>query len=304
MADRRAALFVLNPASGSDDADATEAAVVERLEGHGVDVDVRRTEGEGDARRWAAEAATDGDVDLLVVAGGDGSVREAVSGVVAADGDVPVGIVATGTANLLARALGLPVDDPGAAGDVAATGVGRGIDVVHLLGREDHAVVMVDAGFDARLVRDADRGRKDLLGPLAYVIAGLRNLFTLEQVDLELRLDDRDERVHAHSVLCLNIGRIGDTVVVDRDITPDDGLLHVGVVSRPWPHEAAATAVGMVVGDREQHPNVEWHECRRVRVEATPPLQVQVDGEPADETPFELELLPGAVTILVPADEA
>lgn len=298
--DRRRALFVLNPASGTHDPDDTEAAVVGRLRDGGLEVEVRRTEGEGDARRWAQEAADGGEVDLVVVAGGDGTVREAVSGVVAGGGGAAIAIVPLGTADLLARALGVPVGDPGAAAGVAVDGEGRSIDVIDVLGTDDHAVVMVDAGFDAQLVRDSDRGSKDDLGPFAYVAAGLRNLLELEQVELELELDGEVQRLEGHTVLCLNIGRIGDTFVVDQAIEPDDGVLHVGVVTDPGATDAVVTALTMAADDSEQHANVVWSSCRRARITATPPLEVQVDGDAAGETPFELELLPGAVTVLVP----
>lgn len=297
---RRSALFVLNPASGTHDANDTESAVVDRLRDGGVEVEVRRTEGEGDARRWAQEAADGGEVDLVVVAGGDGTVREVVSGVVTGEGDVAIALVPLGTADLLARALGVPLGDPAAAAGVAAEGQGRAIDVIQFVGQDDHAVIMVDAGFDAQLVRDSDRGSKDSLGPFAYVAAGIQNLFQLEQVELELELDGEVQHIAGHTVLCLNIGRIGDTVVVDQDIEPDDGALHVGVVTDPRTTDAVLTALTMAANHSEQHANVVWSTCRTARITATPPLEVQVDGDPAGETPFELELLPGAATILVP----
>ncbi|MFO7778557.1 MAG: diacylglycerol kinase family lipid kinase [Nitriliruptoraceae bacterium] len=299
--DRRSALFVLNPASGTHDADDTESAVVDRLRNSGVEVEVRRTEGEGDARRWAQEAADGGEVDLVVVAGGDGTVREAVSGALAGEGDVAIAIVPLGTADLLARALEVPVGDPAAAAGVAVDGQRRKIDVVEFVGSDDHAVIMVDAGFDAQLVRDSDRGSKNSLGPFAYVAAGIRNLFELEQVELELELDGEVQRTVGHTVLCLNIGRIGDTVVLDHDVEPDDGSLHIGVVSDPGAPGAVMTALRMTADDSEEQANVVWSTCRTARITAMPPLAVQVDGDPAGETPFELELLPGAVTILVPA---
>lgn|GEM_PF-146975 len=295
------ALLVLNPASGQHDADQTQREVVAALELTGHDVEVLRTEGEGDARKWARGAADAGEVDVLVVAGGDGSVREVVSGVVASDGDVPVVVVPLGTANLLARALGVPTDDPGAAARLAAAGRRR-IDVLHLPEDDEHALLMVDAGFDARLVRDASRGAKDVLGALAYVVAGLRNTVGLDEVELQLEVDGETVTTTGHSVLCLNAGRIGQTVVVDEHISLDDGLVHVGVVRRAAPWRVLASAAGMVVAGRDAHPDVEWRSCERVRVEASPALQLQVDGDPHGTSPVELVVLPGAVELAVPSD--
>lgn len=298
--DRRSALVVLNPASGDHDADETQHAITETLGADRVDVEVRRTEGEGDARRWAAEAAGQGSHDMVVAVGGDGTVREVISGVASADGGVTVGIVPTGTANLLARALAIPVDDPGAAAQVAAGARVRDLDVLHLLDRDEHAVLMVDAGFDAELVRDASRGVKNVLGSLAYVLAGLRNTVGLDERHLELEVDGERRTVRGHSVLCLNIGRIGQSVIVDADIRPDDGRLHVGIVRRATPWHVLTTAAGMTALGRDAHPNTEWVSCRRFRLAADPALQLQVDGDPAGQTPVELEVLPAAVRVAVP----
>lgn len=294
------AVLVLNPASGDHDADETEAAVVGALEDGGYEVEVRRTEGEGDATRWATEVAEAGDAELLLAAGGDGHVREVVSGVVRADGDVTVGVVPMGTANLLARALAIPVGDPAAAAAVATAGDRRRIDVLHLVDRDEHALLMVDAGFDAKLVRSASRRFKDLFGAFAYVGAGFRHTIGLDDAALALEVDGEDVVARGHSVLCLNIGRIGRTVVVDEEIQPDDGLIHVGIVERSRPWSVLWTAAGMVVGGRSAHPNTRWLTCERLVLRTDPPLELQLDGDPIGETPVELELLQQAVELCVP----
>lgn len=300
VAEQRSALVILNPASGDHEADDTQHAVTLALGEADVDVDVRRTEGEGDARRWARDAAGDDEVDLVVGVGGDGTIREVLAGVAEAGGGVTVGIVPTGTANLLARALGIPVDDPQAAAEVAAGSGVRSLDLLHLVDRDEHAALMVDAGFDARLVRDASRDLKNVMGAFAYVVSGLRHTVGLEDRELELELDGEARTVTGHSVLCLNVGRIGQTVVVDEEIEPDDGHLHVGIVTRSTPWQVLLTAGGMVAFGRDAHPNVEWLRGTRLRIDGDQALRLQVDGDPAGETPVEVELLPAAVEVSVP----
>lgn len=300
IAERRAALVLLNPASGDHDADDTQHAITTTLGEADVDVEVRRTEEAGDARRWAEEAVTGGRVDLVVAVGGDGTVREVLAGVAVAGGGATVGIVPTGTANLLARALGIPTDDVQAATDVAAGSGVRALDLLRLADRDEHAVLMVDAGFDARLVQDASRELKNVLGAFAYVAAGLRHTIGLRDRELRIELDGEVRTVTGHSVLCLNVGRIGQTVVVDEEIEPDDGQLHVGIVKRATPWQVLATASGMVAFGRDAHPNVAWLRGERLRLDGDEALQLQVDGDPAGETPVEVELLPAAVEVSVP----
>lgn len=299
VADQRSALVILNPASGDHEPDDTQHAIALALGEADVKVDVQRTEGEGDARRWAEEAAADDEVDLVLAVGGDGTVREVLAGVATSGGGVTVGIVPTGTANLLARALAIPIDDPQAAAAVAAGPGVRPLDLLHLTERDEYAALMVDAGFDARLVRDAPRKLKNVLGPLAYVVSGLRHTVGLRDRELEIELDGESRSVTGHSVLCLNVGRIGQTVVVDEEIEPDDGQLHVGVVKRSTPWQVLLTAGGMVAFGRDAHPNVEWLRGTRLRIDGEE-LQLQVDGDPAGETPVEVELAAAAVEVSVP----
>ena len=297
----RRAVLILNPASGRHDADETEDTVVDVLARAGVEAEVRRTEGEGDARRWASEAAHDDEVDLVVAAGGDGTVREVASGLVEASRRVRLGVIPMGTANMLARFLDIPVDDVATAAACAANRGDRELDVLHLVDRDEYAMLMVDAGFDGDLVRHADRRLKNLLGSLAYVVSGLRNTVGLREVDIRLSLDGESHDVRGHSVLCLNAGRI-DRVTIADEIQPDDGLVHVGVVRGPGPLRVLWTAAGMVLAGRDAHPNVDWYEATSVRVETDEPLPVQVDGDAMDDTPLELELLPRALTVAVPGD--
>ncbi len=298
----RQAVLVLNPASGTHEADRTEQEIVDRLSLAGVETEVRRTEGEGDARRWANELAAAGEIDLLLVAGGDGTVREGVSGLVEAGGGVTLGVIPMGTANLFARALGVPLEGPAAAAATAAEGHEREVDVIHLVDRDEHAILMVDAGFDARLVRHASRGLKDVLGPFAYIAAGLRNVVGLDESTVVFELDGEQHEVPGHSVLCLNVGRIGDGVVVDETIALDDGLLHVGVVQGDSPWQVLWTAAGLALRQRDAHPNVTWRSGTTLTLDADPALELQIDGDPAGSTPTRLELLAGAITVAVPAD--
>jgi diacylglycerol kinase family enzyme len=176
----------------------------------------------------------------------------------------------------------------------------RALDVLHLVDRDEHAALMVDAGFDARLVRDASRELKNVLGALAYVASGLRHTIGLRDQELEIELDGESHTMTGHSVFCLNVGRIGEVVVVDEEIEPDDGELHVGVVRRSTPWQVLLTAGGMVALGRDAHPNVQWLRGRRLRIDGEAGLQLQVDGDPAGTTPVEVELLPAAVDVAVP----
>ena len=118
------------------------------------------------ARRAAAKGA-----DVMFVWGGDGTVQRCIDAV--ADTDTAVAILPAGTANLLAANLNVP-HDLAEAVRVGLHGDRRRLDTGSVNG--ERFTVMAGAGFDARMIADADRGAKDRLGRAAYVVTGIRNL--------------------------------------------------------------------------------------------------------------------------------
>ena len=118
-----------------------------------------------------AEAAEE-NADLVIVCGGDGTVRVCAQAL--AGTDTPLALLPSGTGNLLARNLGIPLDDEDAALRIAVSGADRHIDVAAV---EDHKfVVMAGLGFDAAIMRDASEGLKRTIGWPAYVVSGARHL--------------------------------------------------------------------------------------------------------------------------------
>src|SRR4029077_9024940 len=118
-----------------------------------------------------ARRAIDEGADLVFVWGGDGMVQRTVDAL--AGTNAAIAILPAGTANLLATNLGIPTD-LAAAIDIGLHGARRRLDVGVMNG--ERFAVMAGAGFDARMIRDADRGLKDKAGRLAYVVTGAKNL--------------------------------------------------------------------------------------------------------------------------------
>lgn len=142
-----------------------------------------------DHGRGAAARALREGASLVLVYGGDGTVRE-VTGTMAGSG-VPLGLLPAGSGNLLARALGVPVTDLGAALRIALHGRDRPIDVARVAGTDpvERFCVMGGVGLDAAMIRDAPERWKALLGWLAYLGAAVRNLGR-PTVPMEIRVDD------------------------------------------------------------------------------------------------------------------
>ncbi len=176
------------------------------------------------AAKKARKAAKAG-VDLILVWGGDGTVRRCAAEL--SGTGIALGVLPAGTANLLASNLEIPIDLAGAL-DVALHGERRALDLGVANGRR--FAVMAGTGFDARMIADADRGLKDRFGRLAYFWTGAKAMRG-ERVRTKISVDGKrwfDGR--SSCVLVSNVRAVTGGLVVFEDARPDDGRLEVGVV--------------------------------------------------------------------------
>jgi YegS/Rv2252/BmrU family lipid kinase len=178
--------------------------------------------GTGPADRAAVEGA-----DLVIVCGGDGTVRE-VCAELAGTG-IPVGIIPAGTGNLLARNLSIPLYLR-AAIDVALNGQDRAIDMVEVEGDEmepAHFLVMAGMGFDAAIMEGVNEDIKKRFGWLAYVLSGLKALM-FPAVKVEVSVDGGPFTKHrARTIVVGNVGTLTAGMPLLPDALIDDGLLDV-----------------------------------------------------------------------------
>lgn len=291
----------MNPASGQHDPETIRRQLESRLEAAGAHYEIRVTEGEGDALRWAREAD---DLDLIVVSGGDGTVMEALSGVIGADHRTPLAQLPAGTANLLALALGIPTDVDEAI-EVALNGVCVDMDVGYLPERDRYFTLVAGAGWDANLIEDATREIKDRLGFFAYILTGIKNLFTLRRARVRVEIDGEKRSFVAHTVMVLNVGEIlGSGVKLGDDLNPHDGKLNLAIVSPTSPLGILKLTLRLITRRFDNYRDLQYFAADRVHIETTPPLKLQIDGEPIGTTPFHAEVIPGGATLVVPAEYA
>jgi diacylglycerol kinase (ATP) len=245
------------------------------------------------ARRAAARG-----VDVLFVWGGDGTVQRCIDAV--AGTDAAVAILPAGTANLLAMNLQIP-DDITEAVRIGLHGDRRHMDTGMMNG--EHFTVMAGAGFDARMISEADRGLKDRLGRAAYLYTGMRNLGA-RRMKATVEVDGkRFFKGRVSCVLAANVGTILGGIEAFPDARPDDGLLELGVVTAKNPAEWARIFGRLTLGRAEDSPFAEVTRGAKVRIRFDRKVPYELDGgaRPACRD-MQIKARPRSITICVPAE--
>jgi diacylglycerol kinase (ATP) len=249
------------------------------------------------APKHVKRAVKDG-AELVLVWGGDGMVQRCVDTL--AGGDVAMGIIPAGTANLLANNLGIPIDLERAL-DVALHGRRRRLDVGAVDG--EHFAVMAGCGFDAEMIRGADRGLKDKAGRLAYVWSGARAL-RVPRRQMRVRVDGVTFfEGEASCVLVGNVSTISGGFTAFADARPDDGVLDVGVVTAHGPAQWARTLTRLVTGNVSKAKHARTTQGRRIDIKVTGgKVRYELDGGDRPKTKhLRIDVVPAAITICVPS---
>jgi diacylglycerol kinase (ATP) len=294
-------LIVMNPAAGQEPPDRVRRLLGGAFAVRGAPFDLVETAGAGDAERFARDAVVKG-YRAVVAVGGDGTVAEVITGL--AGTPVPLVIVAQGTGNQVACNLGIPRDVEGAV-EVAVNGVPRPMDLGQLSdGR--YFALMAGAGWDAEVMTVATRELKDRWGFGAYLYAGLRKALAPPITRFHITADGQSFEVEAATVIVANVGQIiYDMLPLELRVGPGvsfhDGMLDTCIFApRSFPDVAAVlwrVARGKYVGDDRMI----YLRAREVRIESTPAIVAQVDGDLVGETPLEIRAVRDAVRVLVPA---
>ena len=261
-------------------------SVVSENRGHAVDLAQR-----------AAEAGR----DLIVAAGGDGTLNEVVNGVMQArqqGATVRLGVMPIGSGNDFAGALGIPTDLPLAA-EILKRGATRRIDIGTVNGR--YFANNVGIGFEAQVNIEAHK-MTWLRGQAMYLMAIFRAIGSFPHPVVQI---DRDgQRTENKSILMVTAGnnrRIGGGFLVFPEAVPDDGLLDLCVVDAIPRREILRLLPKLPKGNHVGKSCVEMTRFKHLVVESESPLPVHADGEILwnDAHRVEIEVLPDRLDVVV-----
>jgi YegS/Rv2252/BmrU family lipid kinase len=248
-----------------------------------------------------AERAAVSGADLVMVCGGDGTVRE-VCAELAGTG-IPVGIIPAGTGNLLARNLDVPLYIRSAI-DVALNGQDRAIDLVKVGGdgiEDTHFMVMAGMGFDAAIMEGVNEDIKKKIGWVAYVVSGLKSLM-FPAIKVEIQIDDQEPTVHrARTVVVGNVGFLQAGMPLLPDATIDDGILDVVIIHPRQFLSWITVAMRVLAKSTIVDETLDRRTGSRVRIKASSDTPRQLDGDSIGEgRELRMECIHGRLLVRVP----
>ena len=298
------ARLIDNPTSGHETMLRNVGEILNILEQAGYESSAFQTTAEKmSAAKEAQRAAKEG-FDLIVAAGGDGTINEVVNGIAPLKHRPKMGIIPAGTTNDYARALRIPRENPIDAAKVILKGQTVKMDIGQA--NDKYFMNIAGGGFLTELTYDVPSDFKSVLGYLAYVVKGAEMLPRIKPVDLHIQFDDGEYDGQASMFLLGLTNSIGGFEQIAPDASLDDGNFALIVVKSSNPVEVIKL-MGMVLngGRHENDPNIIYTKTRKVvaKVKHGEQMKINLDGEYGGDAPMTFVNLRQHIEMFANVDE-
>jgi diacylglycerol kinase (ATP) len=248
--------------------------------------------------RTVAETAVEAGVERLIVAGGDGTLRDAASALVGSP--TALAIVPCGTANDYAVTAGIP-RDLHRAWELATTGEPVAVDIARVNGTHI-SLNLAGLGFDAEVVRayhTAGAWQKKMPPRVRYYLSIAATFRKFRGVRARLCLDDEEVVIERLLLLAFGAARqYGDGMVIAPDARLADGRLDAVWATELSTGELMGLLPKLSRAGHVGHPKVSFRTFQRMRVETEPPMAFHIEGDLFGQSPLEIEVVPGALRLV------
>ena len=292
-------MFV-NPTAGRGRAAGCVSDISKVLQQHELNCNVIASDNQGDIEVGVRQKVEAG-CERVIVAGGDGSVHEAVNGILATDKTPGLGVIPVGTGNDFAKALNIPLQYREATAQLATRiSTGKLLQIVDAGSMNDRFFANgAGIGFDAKINRIA-RSIRAPIGSLVYLLAvfqGVRDGLLTPEVRLRFADQQRNG-----PILFANVSNgpwLGGMFHVAPMARADDGRLDLILVDSMKKRRVLSLLYALIKGKHVRAPEVSWTSIREFELEADQLLPSHLDGEVQPlQSSFKIQVLPGALRII------
>lgn len=290
--------FILNPTAGKGKGRMASALIREQLTVQKKAFEIVQTTEAGHGIDLARQAVRDGWPAVIAV-GGDGTMGEVMNGIMQEAGghDCHFGFIPAGTGNDFARSLQIPLDVNDAIKSLLTAKTKR-IDIGKE--REGYFAIITGLGFPADVMAKANAYHGILKGPAVITWSVLKTIHELRAEPIELILDGQKLEMPAKAVFVLNMPFTGGGLQIVPTARPDNGYLDICVIKNMSKAGLFMTLPKAYKGGHVGHPDIAFFRCRQVTINTEQPRRKLFDGNVFGSSPLSAEILPSALSVLVP----
>ena len=294
---------ILNPVSGHQKHFESLKTFLDVLKSRGIYPHIRATRQRGDASHFAREEADTG-TEIVVAAGGDGTINEVANGLV--ESSVKLAILPLGTANVFALETGIP-SDPLEAATILLKGFFQPINLGQVTyrdlsgkgDRKNYFLLMAGIGFDGGVLNEIKREHITRWGRAAYFATALKLLSKYTSSPLSISIDQKDP-VTGYSVIVGNGRYYGGKFQVTPDASLTENALDVCVLRRKGPLGVLTTACKVLLDTHTSGNDRFYCKAKTIEIDSTDEVYVQADGDFLGTVPVRLALKEKALSVIVP----
>lgn len=272
---KKRALFVYNPRAGKAMIRSKLSDILELLEQGGYETLVRPTTKRGDACTYVQACAPE--TELVVCSGGDGTLDEVVTGILAGGKRIPIGYIPAGSTNDFGISLRLPKNMIRAA-EIVVTGRDFPCDVGAF--NDDVFVYIAAFGLFTEVSYETDQDIKNVLGHMAYLLEGVKRLSAIRSYPLKVTYEDQvieDEFIFGMITNSVSVG--GFKQITGKNVELDDGVFEVTLIRMPKnPMELNAVMAALLNRDINADCML-YFRAQHVSIESREPIAWTLDGE-------------------------
>ena len=283
--------LILNPIAGRGRGERMKEQILARLKQSGCEHDISFTGQKGVGKLLAKQAAADG-YDIVIAAGGDGTVNEVVNGI--AGSQSAIGVVPLGTGNDFAMMIGMP-KDPLACLDRILQGRMQTVDLCRVNDR--YFASSVGAGFDGECTYTANHRFKHLRGMIVYILSVFTTVFSYHPRHVRLTIDGTTREQEITLLAVANSRSYGGGMLVAPDAVVDDGLFDICLADKMSPFRIMYMLPRFIKGKHLTMREVTMYKGREIILESTTPIYYQVDGEFFEDTRLVMRLIPHGLEV-------
>lgn len=263
------------------------------LEKHGIAVILKETQHAGHAVEIAKNATKDAP-DVVIAAGGDGTINEVINGLVGTG--LPLAIIPTGTANVFSLQLSIPNTPEDACQKIIEGNVAR-IDLGQVNDR--YFCCMAGIGLDAKIIQQVDTKRKKLFGSLAYLLVGIRLYLWHKSQPISVQIDDQSLPRQGYFVIVSNTKYYGGSIPVMSQANLQDGLLDVCIFKHKKLFRSLMSLIRVLSGKITKDASIEYFHCKEVTLNSKQPTPIHLDAEYYGETPIKIAVANKALNVII-----